>query len=136
MKSVDYLKRLQDEKGWSGYKIAKEIGVSSQYVYQILHEQGIMNDYMALQLADLLEINEMEVIAQCNLERARRKEEKQFWKKKIQTLVASVIVTVSMFFGGIGANSSYTDGEISVKNSAFLATSVVLVLFLYIIYFA
>lgn len=113
--------------------MAKELGINPTAMYRYFNGHRIMDDFVASQVAELLGINEMEVIAQCNLERSKKTEEKSYWKKKLQQLAACVLVTVATIYGGITAGSSTTEED---KNAVFFANSMVLALFLYLYYFA
>lgn len=132
MKSVNYLKKLQESKKWSSYRMAKELDISTQAMYQLMDEKTVMSDYVAVQVADFLGIDEMEIISLCNSERTKKETEKDYWMKKFRKLVACVIVSATTIYGGILAGSSTIE---EVKNAVLYTNSAVIALFFIFILF-
>lgn len=129
MRSVEYLELAQKKTGLPRYKLGELLGIKAGSISNLMNGKRVMNDYVACRLAEVLGVDEMEIIAQCNLERAEREEERKFWKKKIQKLALSAVATVTIVLGGIGLNTKYTA---EVESAGLLwASSFMLAIFLY-----
>jgi len=129
MKSIELLKRVMSEKDWTPYRLAKELDIQPSSVYRLLDGHAIMSDYVASQVADLLEVSEMEVIALCNYERSLKESERKYWLKKSQGLVAVACSIFLIFSLNIGANSATLDARASTNS----IDSVLMALFLMVI---
>lgn len=67
-----------------------------------------MDDYTAAVLADILEIDPIEVIATANSERERTEEKRAFWRKLAQGSRSSAIV-IALIIGGFQIDEIVSD---------------------------
>ena len=74
---IDAVKMRRDLP--SDYAIAKLLGVSRQAVSQYRQGKAAFDDLTAVRVAEILDINPMEVIAAANRERAKSEEVKRVW---------------------------------------------------------
>lgn len=77
---IDYLREIESSKGWSRYRISRELGLSSQRVYQLFDTGGTYDDSTAIAIAKILEIEPTTVVAAAHLERAKTPELKAIWE--------------------------------------------------------
>ncbi len=83
---IDYLRQLQQEKGWSRFRIAKEIGVSSGRIYQLFDQGGTYDDQTAIAVAKALGIDPVEVVTAAHLERSKDPEVKAVWSSILEKI--------------------------------------------------
>ncbi|NVK21807.1 MAG: hypothetical protein HWD86_04770 [Kangiellaceae bacterium] len=136
MKSVEYLKKVKKLKGLSSNKLGELLNMNHTSMSKLLTEKTTMSDYTASQVAEILGIDEMEIIALCNMERARKEEEKDYWFKKLQKLAACVIATATLAIGTLSHDIRSGDGAISAEKTALYAISAITALFLLLSHFA
>lgn len=77
---IDYLREIERGKGWTRNRIAKELGLSSQRLYQLFDEGGTYSDETAFRVAQVLDLNPAEVMASAQAERAKSPEVQAVWK--------------------------------------------------------
>lgn len=65
----------------SDYKLAKLIGIGNGGIANIRKRNG-MDNYTAVRIAELLEIERMKVIIDMEIQKAKTAEKKEFWQKK------------------------------------------------------
>jgi transcriptional regulator with XRE-family HTH domain len=94
MKSTtEYLDEAKKRAGIeSDYALAKRLGVTKAAISN--YRQGIskMDDYTAAQIADLLEVDPLEVIAAANAEREKDEKKKDYWRKIFARCAAACVV--------------------------------------------
>jgi len=83
---IDYLHEIERLKGWSPYRISKEVGLTSQRMYQLFNEGGTYNDETAFQVARILELEPAVVMAAANAERAKSPEIKAVWTDLLEKI--------------------------------------------------
>lgn len=67
----------------SDYAVAKKIGLTRNAISNYRAKRNFLNDSNALNIAELLELDPLKVLASCQYERAHRHGEKEleiFWK--------------------------------------------------------
>jgi len=68
----------------SDYALAKKIGYTRAGISKLRNNKSFFNDKDAINIAELLELNTIQVVASCNIERAIKHNEPElenFWKK-------------------------------------------------------
>lgn len=93
--SNELLDLLNERYEWSDYKIAKEIGLTRAAISD--HRTGKAKGFkeaVAIKIADLLEMNRVEVVASMHYHRAKEPEVKQFWKGFGSA--AAILLTISL----------------------------------------
>jgi len=79
---LDMLKVMYDLP--SDYAVAKKIGLTRSNVSSLRNSKSFFNDYNAINIAELLELDPLKVVASCQYERAKKKGSKElenFWEK-------------------------------------------------------
>lgn len=67
----------------SDYAVAKKIGLTRSNISSLRHEKSFFNDSNAINIAELLDLDPLKVLASCQYERAQKqgaKELENFWK--------------------------------------------------------
>lgn len=116
MRSADLLEKIMDKEKWTAYRLAQELDVKPSSIYRLLNRNSVMSDYIACQVAVLLDIPEMEVISLCNYERSLKESERNYWKKKLQVLVKAATLGLMIYLCNIGSNSADLDARKNTKN--------------------
>lgn len=83
---IDYLREIESLKGWSRYRISRELGLSSQRVYQLFDTGGTYNEETAYKVASVLNLNPVEVMAAAQFERAKTPEIKAVWEGLLEKI--------------------------------------------------
>jgi hypothetical protein len=83
---IDYLREIEREKGWTPNRISKELGLSSQRLYQLFNEGGTYNEETAYKVAVILDVNPAEVMAAAHFERAKTPEIKAVWEALVEKI--------------------------------------------------
>lgn len=79
-KTLDYLDEAKNAKGIkSDNAFALSIGITRASMSSYKLNKTIMDDYTCIQIAGILGINPMEVIAAANYEREKAGDKKEFW---------------------------------------------------------
>lgn len=82
MKTREYLEEAKRKTGLvSDYALGKRLGVTKQAMSGYATGNRIMDDYTAAKVAELLGINELEVIAAANAEREKDSAKAEFWRR-------------------------------------------------------
>ncbi len=83
MKPSEWLDKAKErEKIQSDYKLAKIIGIEPASISTLRRRNNGMDNYTAIRIAEILEINKLVVIIDMELKKAKSKEKMEFWKKK------------------------------------------------------
>ena len=94
-----YLDLINEKLGWSDYRIHKELGVSRGKISN--HRQGRSDTFsneFAIEVADLLGIDRMVVIADMETIRSKSTKSKRFWRGvKKNAEIACVSLTFSSY---------------------------------------
>jgi transcriptional regulator with XRE-family HTH domain len=77
---IDYLKEIQSVKGWTPNRISKELGLSSQRMYQLFNDGGTYNDETAFKVASILGLRPAEVMTSAQFERSKTPEIRAVWE--------------------------------------------------------
>jgi predicted transcriptional regulator len=100
MKSADYIKQLRTKtKTGSLYSVAKLLGVSEVAVHGYAKGRREFDTYAALRVAELLNIEPMQVIADVEAARETDEGRKRYWQnlaKKSLGLTATVIFATAI----------------------------------------
>ncbi len=83
---IDYLREVEAKFGWSRFRIAKELGLTSSRMYQLFDDGGTYNDETALKIAKLLDLNPAEVITAAAAERTKNPEIQAIWKGLLEKI--------------------------------------------------
>jgi hypothetical protein len=83
---IDYLREVEAKYNWSRFRIAKELGLSSQRMYQLFDDGGTYNDETALKVAKLLELDPGVVLAAATAERSKNPEVQAIWKGLLEKI--------------------------------------------------
>ncbi len=86
MKTLEYLDAVKKKQGLtSDYQLAKLLGLETSNMTMYRKQRRVMDDYIAALVAELLEIDQMELIAQANAEREKDPNKRAFWERKAKT---------------------------------------------------
>ena len=82
---------------WSKYRVAKELGVTAQYIGRIdkSEKKNQFSNEVALKIADILEIDGTEVLCKLEADKATTKREKEIWVKLALSSAATVLMTLT-----------------------------------------
>lgn len=83
---IDYLREIEAKYAWSRFRIAKELGLSSQRMYQLFDSDGTYNDETAFKVAKLLNLNPASVMAAAAAERAKNPEIQAVWQGLLEKI--------------------------------------------------
>lgn len=92
---IDYLREVEAKYGWSRFRIAKELGLTSSRLYQLFDDGGTYNDETALKVAKLLELEPAEVMAAAAAERTKNPEIQAVWKGILEKISVGFDVLLS-----------------------------------------
>jgi len=85
MNTLEYLDAVKAKLGIeSDYALAASLGVTRSAVSTFMRGKGIFGDDVALTVAEILQINPLEVIAAANAERAKTPEQKARWTNLVE----------------------------------------------------
>ena len=83
MKANEWLKKAKEKLNIkSDYELAKVIGVKPTAISNIKIRNSGMDNYTACRIADILEIKEIKIIADIELEKEKKEEKKEYWRRK------------------------------------------------------
>ena len=83
MKPSEWLdKAKKKENIQSDYRLAKIIGIEPASISTMRRRDNGMDNYTAIRIAEILEINKLIVIIDMEMKKAKSEEKKEFWKKK------------------------------------------------------
>lgn len=83
---IDYLRDIEARYGWSRFRIAKELGLTSSRMYQLFDDGGTYNDETAFKVAQLLELDPATVMAAAAAERTKNPEIQAVWKGLLEKI--------------------------------------------------
>ncbi len=98
MKTAEYLDQVKEKLNLSSdYQLAREIGVSTGGIANYRKGRNTFDQFVCFQVADILEINPAEIIANIQAERETDKFKREYWLEKAQqfgraALLAGVIL--------------------------------------------
>lgn len=85
--SIDLVERLKAAYGLaSDYAAAKKLSISQTSITNWRNEKTVMDEEIALEMAELLELDPLEVVASIHIERATKTGKKSvidFWTKYV-----------------------------------------------------
>ena len=94
-KTIDYLDAAKEKLGLqSDYAFAKQLELTTAGISQYRTGKRVIDDYTACRIADVLEIDPMEVIAAANAEREKNEDRKSYWAKKWEAITATIAAAV------------------------------------------
>jgi transcriptional regulator with XRE-family HTH domain len=83
---IDYLRQIEAEKGWTRFRMSKELGISSARMYQLYDAGGTYDDKTAFAVARILEIDPGQIIAAAHAERSKDPEIKAIWESLLEKI--------------------------------------------------
>jgi transcriptional regulator with XRE-family HTH domain len=85
--TLDYLNEAKARLGLeSDYALAKHLGLTVGTVSHYVNRRRVIDPYTAAKLAEILEIDAIEIIAAAEFEREKDEQRKSFWKRFVQRL--------------------------------------------------
>jgi transcriptional regulator with XRE-family HTH domain len=99
-KSIYYLDRAKEKLNVSSdYEMAAKLGVTRAAISKWRRNKGVMDDFAAAKIAEILDADAMAVIAAANAERESDVERQEFWKnfyKRLGGIAASIFFAVNL----------------------------------------
>lgn len=83
---IDYLREIEAKYGWSRFRIAKELGLTSSRMYQLFDQGGTYNEETAFKVAKLLNLDPATVMAAALAERTKNPEIQAVWKGIVEKI--------------------------------------------------
>jgi transcriptional regulator with XRE-family HTH domain len=83
---VENLREIEAKTGWSRYRIAKEVGLSSARMYQLFDQGGTYDDRTALAVAKILDKDPAVLITSAHAEREKNPEVKATWEALLEKI--------------------------------------------------
>ena len=97
MKAINYIDKIREKFNASDYKAAQIVGISPARVSTYRRgKSNTFEDDVSIKVAELLDINPAEVIAEMHKEKAKTRKEKAIWEaitKAIRTTAAAFLMT-------------------------------------------
>jgi transcriptional regulator with XRE-family HTH domain len=122
-KSINYLDRAKEKLGIKAdNEFAGLIGVTRAAISKWRNGKGVMDDYAAAKIAEILGIQEMEVIAAANVERDNDPNRQEFWEKHYKRLggyAAGFVLAFVTLIVTLGSPSPAQAAPILDTHSAF-----------------
>lgn len=129
MLSIKYLDDTKKKLGVSSdYALAKQTGISQEAISQYRNGKRVMDDYTAAKLAEVLEIDPLEVIATANADREKDENRANFWRvlaKKRAAPIAAILLLV----GVAGITYEHIDAQHTIHYAQLLGLVGVIFLF-------
>lgn len=95
MKTVDYLDAAKAAAGiQSDYALAKRLGITHQAISNYRQGRHTADHVTAGKLAELLDVDPVRVIADIEIERATRPEQRRLWERIAAKVAAGVLVAI------------------------------------------
>jgi len=98
MNTIKYLQdakcKLQIE---SDYALAKRLGITTAAISQYQTGKRVIDPYTAAKLAEVLEIDPMEIVAAAEEEREKDEKKREFWRTLSRKLAGTALTAVLMF---------------------------------------
>ena len=86
MNTLEYLDALKQKQGLtSDYQLAKLLNLETSNMTMYRKHRRVMDDYIAARVADFLQIDKLELIAQANAEREKDVEKRAYWEEEAKT---------------------------------------------------
>jgi len=83
MKPSEWLDKTKEKLNIeSDYRLAEIIGVGKTAISNIRIRNNGMDNYTACRIADILEINEIKIIADIEEQKEKKEEKRTYWRKK------------------------------------------------------
>lgn len=83
MKPSEWLDKAKEkQKIETDYKLAKLIGIETSGIANLRRRDKGMDNYTAIRIAEILEIDMLKVIIDMELQKAKNDSKKEYWKKK------------------------------------------------------
>ena len=83
MKPSEWLNKAKNKENIdSDYKLAKLIGIDPSNLANLRRRNNGMDNYTAIRLAEILEINRLKIIIDIEIQKAKTEERIEYWKKK------------------------------------------------------
>jgi len=83
MKPIEWINKAKEKENIeTDYKLAKMIGIKPSALVNIRKRNNGMDNFTAVRIAEILEINRMKIIIDMEIQKAKTKEKKEFWEKK------------------------------------------------------
>lgn len=121
MKSIKYLDDAKIKLGISSdYALAKLTGISQEAISQYRTGKRIMDDYTAAKLAEVLDIEPLEVIATANAEREKDETKANFWRILAKKKAAPMAV-ILLVVGGAAITYEHIETEHTIHYAPLLA---------------
>lgn len=92
---IDYLREIETKYGWSRFRIAKELGLTSSRMYQLFDHGGTYNEETAYKVAKLLDLEPAAVMAAALAERTKNPEIQAVWKGLLEKISEGFDVLLS-----------------------------------------
>ena len=87
MNTLEYLDAVKAKAGiTSDYQLAQLLESSTPVISQYRTRKRTMDDYTAARVAELLGIEELEIIAQANAEREKDAKKRAYWEEKAKAV--------------------------------------------------
>ena len=115
----DYFDDAKEITG-SDYKTAQALGVSRQYL-SMCRRGETFNDDIALELAELIGINPLEIIAAVRAERTKSPEMKKRWERYATGATLAIALTVGGIFGDEPTATGYLEAVNNIHYAHFVA---------------
>lgn len=100
--TLEYLDEAKLKLGiTSDNQLALHLGLTRASISDYRHKRSTMDPYTATQIAIILDIDPMLVIATANIEREKDGKRREFWEnfsKRISGIAAAVLLTASMAY--------------------------------------
>lgn len=113
--TLDYLEEAKNAKGIkSDNAFALSIGITRSGMSGIRNKKTTMDDYTCIQIAGMLGINPMEVIAAANYEREKAGDKKEFWLNfmmQYTRTTAAAVILLSTFVSCLSWSEPAKAGE-------------------------
>ncbi|NIR58927.1 MAG: hypothetical protein GWO02_05115 [Gammaproteobacteria bacterium] len=91
-KTQQLIAELHDARDWSWYRVAKELGITPQRLYDFrTGREPRLPVHLALRVAELLERDPLAVVAEIEADRAKRTEEREFWMRVAKSAAATIL---------------------------------------------
>lgn len=95
--TIDYLDEAKQRLGIiSDYRMAQWLGMTNGGISHYRTRKRIIDNYIAVKLAEALGINAMEVIATAEAEREKEEERQSFWREIARKTKGAIAVCVTM----------------------------------------
>lgn len=110
MKTIqELLLKCRADNGWqSDYRLAKELKIPTQRIYDYMSGSRQPDTYALVKVAECLKLDPLELIAQFGEQTAKREEEKEFWRSfrgRVGRRIGAYIVALCFtLFGMLGGN--------------------------------